>query len=114
MGKFKDEVNGEIIEEFLGLRSKMYSFNVMGGKSKKTSKGIKKKVVAGIKHSSYKKCLLDRTIMYSKMNQIRSNNHNVYSIEQKKISLSPFDDKRYVLMNGIDTLAHGHYKIYEK
>ena len=65
MGKFKDEVNGEIIEEFVGLRSKMYSFNVMGGKSKKTSKGIKKKVVAGIKHSSYKKCLLDRTIMYS-------------------------------------------------
>ena len=111
MGKFKDEVHGHIIEEFVGLRSKMYSLNVMGGEPKKTSKGIKKKVVAGIPHQSYRDCLLNKRIMYSKMNQIRSYNHTLYSTEQRKISLSPFDDKRYVLMNGMDTLAHGHYKI---
>ena len=111
MGKFKDEVKGKIIEEFVGLRPKMYSLNVMGEESKKTSKGIKKNVVAGISHQSYKNCLLNRSIMYSKMNQIRSYNHTLYSTEQRKISLSPFDDKRYVLENGMDTLAHGHYKI---
>ena len=111
LGKFKDEVHGQIIEEFVGLRSKMYSLNVMGGESKKTSKGIKKKVVAGIPHQFYRNCLLNRSIMYSKMNQIRSYNHTLYSTEQRKISLSPFDDKRYVLMNGTDTLAYGHYKI---
>ena len=111
LGKFKDEVKGKIIEEFVGLRPKMYSLNVMGGESKKTSKGVKKKVVAGIPHQSYRDCLLNRSIMYSKMNQIRSYNHILYSTEQKKISLSPFDDKRYVLKNGMDTLAHGHYEI---
>ena len=111
LGKFKDEVKGKIIEEFVGLRPKMYSLNVMGGESKKTSKGVKKKVVAGIPHQSYRNGLLNRSIMYSKMNQIRSYNHALYSIEQKKISLSPFDDKRYVLKNGMGTLAHGHYEI---
>ena len=45
------------------------------------------------------------------MNQIRSYNHELFSVEINKISLSPFDDKRYVLENGYDTLAHGHYKI---
>ena len=114
LGKMKDECSGEIIEEFVGLRPKMYSFNVMGGKSKKTSKGVKRKVVAGIQHRSYKDCLMNRTIMYSRMNQIRSYNHDVYSIEMRKISLSPFDDKRYVLENGVDTIAHGHYEIQEK
>ena len=111
LGKFKDEVHGEIIDEFVGLRSKMYSLNVLSGESKKTSKGIKKKVVAGIPHQIYRDCLMNRSILYSKMNQIRSYNHVLYSIEQKKISLSPFDDKRYVLKNGMDTLAHGHYEI---
>ena len=114
LGKFKDEVKGEIIEEFVGLRPKMYSFKIMGGKQKKTSKGVKKKVVASIQHQSYKDCLLNSTIMYSTMNQIRSYNHSVYSIEMRKISLSPFDDKRYVLENGIDTIAHGHYQIQKK
>ena len=114
LGKMKDECSGEIIEEFVGLRPKMYSFNVMGGKSKKTSKGVKRKVVAGIQHQSYKDCLMNRTIMYSRMNQIRSYNHDVYSIEMRKISESPFDDKRYVLENGVDTIAHGHYEIQEK
>ena len=110
----KDEVHGEIIDEFVGLRSKMYSLNVMSGESKKTSKGMKKKVVAGIPHQIYRDCLMNRSILYSKMNQIRSYNHVLYSTEQNKISLSPFDDKRYVLMNGMDTLAHGHYKISEE
>ena len=45
------------------------------------------------------------------MNQIRSYNHEIFSVALNKISLSPFDDKRYVLENGCDTLAHGHHEI---
>ncbi len=33
------------------------------------------------------------------------------TIHQKKVALSNFDDKRYILDDGITTLAHGHYRI---
>ena len=92
----------------------MYSLSY-GGKEKKTAKGVKRRVVEfNLRHQSYKDCLLNSHIKYSKMNQIRSYNHNVYSVALRKISLSPFDDKRYVLENGIDTIAHGHYQIPRK
>ena len=28
LGKFKDEVNGKVISEFVGLKPKMYAFNI--------------------------------------------------------------------------------------
>ena len=109
LGKMKDECAGEIIDEFIGLRSKMYSLSY-GGKEKKTAKGVKRRVVEfNLRHQCYKDSLLNSHIKYSTMNQIRSFNHHVYSVAIKKISLSPYDDKRYVMENGCDTLAHGHY-----
>lgn len=41
-GKFKDEAAGIAITEFIGLRSKMYSYTKDNNKNKKTAKGIKK------------------------------------------------------------------------
>ena len=49
----KDETAGVPIQEFVGLRSKMYSI-LYGGKEKKTAKGVKKAVVKrNIKHADY-------------------------------------------------------------
>ena len=31
--------------------------------------------------------------------------------DQEKKTLDPFDDKRHILENGCDTLAHGHHRI---
>ena len=45
------------------------------------------------------------------MKQLRSFQHNIYSIKLNKIGLSLFDNKRYILDNGCDTLAHGHYSL---
>jgi hypothetical protein len=42
---------------------------------------------------------------------IKSEKLNVYIIEQTKVALSNFDDKRYILNDGYTTLAHGHYRI---
>ena len=44
IGKMKDELNGEIIEEFVGLRAKMYSLKTKKEEMKK-AKGVKKNVV---------------------------------------------------------------------
>jgi hypothetical protein len=114
LGKMKDECAGSVIEEFVGLRCKMYSLIYKNTKhvtrEKKTAKGVKRKVVeARLKHDLYKACLFESKIEMCSMNQIRSYNHQLYSVSMKKIGLSPYDDKRYVLKNGQDTLAHGHY-----
>ena len=42
------------------------------------------------------------------MSMIRSKSHNVSTYEINKISLSFYDDKRYMLNDGINTLAYGH------
>ncbi|CAB4017998.1 Hypothetical predicted protein [Paramuricea clavata] len=79
---------------------------------KKTAKGIKNSVTKKkIRHDNYKTCLFDKKQTKTSMNQIRSYGHEIYSIKLNKIALSPYDDKRLILEYGVNTLAHGHYKI---
>ena len=113
IGKFKDEAGSKIMSEFIGLRSKMYSYTVMeNGKGGMTTKGIKKNVIKlDIMHEDYKKTLMNEEQMRHKMRTIRSVKHKLQSFEINKISLSCFDDKRYILNNGINSYAYGHYKI---
>ena len=111
LGKFKDEVAGKNIKEFVGLRSKLYSFIMEEGKENKRCKGVKKQVVEkSITHVDYKTCLKTGKEQLRKQNIIRSYGHEVYTEEVNKIALSAADDKRYLLNNN-DTLAWGHYKI---
>ena len=45
------------------------------------------------------------------MKTIRSDKHQMSSYEINKISLSCFDDKRYILDDGIRSYAYGNYNI---
>ena len=49
--------------------------------------------------------------MYHKMKTIRRQNHELGSYEINKVSLSCFDDKRYIHGNGVTSYAYGHYNI---
>ena len=112
IGKFKDEAAGVPIVEFVGLRSKMYSYTKDNNKGGKTAKGIKKYIIKkNIKHEDYKEVLFNNKQMHHTMKTIRSNNHQLGSFELNKISLSCFDDKRFIHQNGITSYAYGHYKI---
>lgn len=115
LGKMKDETRGIPIREFIGLKSKMYSFIYQEEgqiKEKKTATGITKSTKKhNTRHEDYKMCLFNQEMHMSKMTQIRSFNHQLYNIELNKIGLSPFDDKRYILEDGISSLAYGHCKI---
>ena len=112
LGMFKDEVNGDIIDEFVGLRAKLYSYKMFEGEESKKCKGVKKSVVKkSITHEDYKTCLTTGNEQLRKQNIIRSYKHEVYTEEVNKIALSANDDKRYILEDGINTLALRHYKI---
>ena len=109
LGMMKDEAAGKIIKEFVGLRAKLYSYKMYeGGEEIKKCKGIKKQVVeSSISHEDYK----TGKEQLRKQNILRSYNHEVYTEEVNKVALSAMDDKRYILKDGIHTLAWGHYKI---
>ena len=112
IGKFKDESAGIPITEFVGLRSKMYSYIKDNGLGDKKAKGIKKNVIkTDVKHGNYVDVLLDDKQMRHKMRCIRSVEHQLGTYEINKISLSCFDDKRYIHDNGITSYAYGHYEI---
>ncbi|XP_071085832.1 uncharacterized protein [Haliotis cracherodii] len=115
LGKMKDETHGLPIQEFVGLKSKMYSLVYEKEESlveKKTAKGVKKCVIKHhTKHAHYKQCLFEREAHMSTMTQIRSFGHELYNIQLNKRGLSPFDDKRYLLEGGVASLAYGHWRI---
>ena len=112
LGKFKDEAAGVPICEFVGLRSKMYSYIKDNQKGGKTAKGIKKNVIKkDIQHENYKETLFNNKQMYHKMKTIRSESHQLGSYEINKVSLSCFDDKRYILDDGKTSYAYGHKDI---
>ena len=113
IGKFKDEAAGVPIIEFVGLRSKMYSYMKDNQKGGKTAKGIKKNVIKNnIMHDDYKETLFNNKQIYHKMKTIRSENHQLGSYELIKVSLSCFDDKRYIHEDGIKSYAYGHKNIF--
>ena len=112
IGKFKDEAAGVPICEFVGLRSKMYSYIKDNEKGGKTAKGIKKNIIKNnINHLNYKETLFNNDQMMHKMKTIRSENHQLGSYEINKVSLSCFDDKRYIHDDGRTSYAYGHKNI---
>ena len=109
---FKDEAGGKIIDKFVGLRAKLYSYKIIEGEESKKCKGVKKLVVKNsITHDDYKNCLFTGTEQLRKMNVIRSHKHDIYTEEVNKIALSPNDDKRHILEGQTSTLALGNYRI---
>lgn len=112
VGLMKDECLGKILTEFVGLRSKMYCTRIDGQDAMKKIKGIKASVVkTSITFDDYVDCLRNFNIQKRQQYLIRSKLHNVQTIQQRKIALSPYDDKRYLIQGSTDTLAHGHYRI---
>ena len=115
----KDEAGGDSILEFVGLRAKAYAFlqetfcaekNMFHVVENKKLKGIKKSVVKKkILFEHYKDCLLSGKEHYERMVTFRSKLHKVSTVQQIKKSLSRYDDKRFILEDGISTRAHGHY-----
>ena len=110
LGMMKDEVAGQVITEFVGLRSKLYAYKIDGGKEEKKCKGVKKYVVKKeITLEDYKDCLFTNEEQQRTMNTFRTRKHDVHTESITKTALSANDDKR-VIIPGHRTLAHNHWR----
>ena len=121
LGMMKDEFGGKIMKKFYGVRSKVYSCIMdensyvykndrMINKCKSIIKNVIKKEIT---EDDYKKCKLDKEDIYKINKSIRSVKHKIYTEKIKKKAMGWMDDKRFILEDGIYTLALGHYKILD-
>ena len=56
---------------------------------------------------NYKDCLLNNKIILQSQQRFKSDHHNVYTEQIKKIALSSNDDKRLQTFNKITTYLYG-------
>ena len=103
-GKMKDEYGGTPIIKFAGTRSKMYSILDVNNCEKTVYKGHN----SNIRHDEFLDVRSNQKVIRHIMKGIKPFNHKMYTQGTNKISLSAFDDKRYILADGINTLPYGH------
>jgi len=136
LGLMKDENNGAIMTEFIGLRSKMYTIKVLTNEKElkqnienlislrhtqrdinsfisnfgivKKAKGISKSIVKDITFEDYYNALFKYQKTYVVQTQIVSSKHEVFTVQQEKIALNARDDKRNINYAFTDTLPWGY------
>ena len=114
VGKMKDECGGQAPRQFVGLRAKMYSLQIRRDdhKPKMTAKGINRTFVRHhLRHEMYLHTLQSKSITRAQYRRFQSKRHNVHTVPIDKVCLSAFDNKRFILNDGISTLAYGHCDI---
>ncbi|KAF4519569.1 hypothetical protein B566_EDAN004776 [Ephemera danica] len=100
-----DEANAEIVTEFMGLRAKMYCIEY-GGKATKKAKGVKKSALdKQVTPDNFRQCLYNDDIKYTSYRTIQSKLHQLRTVQQNKLSISGYDDKRHIREDKVNTYA---------
>ena len=114
LGKIESETGSVEPKEFVGLRAKMYSLSVPGNErhNKIRVKGVKRPYVRkNVRHEQFMDMLTNLKPTSSRFRSFASRQHTVRTVEIRKSCLNAFDDKRYLLPDGVHTLAYGHRDI---
>ena len=101
--KMKDAFEGKIVDEFVGLKSKMHSMKSIARKESKTAKGVN----IEIEFNEFKDTLFNKKEIRHKMGRIQVKKHKMEKGEINRKSLS-VDVKIFVLNDGIHTLEYFH------
>ena len=104
-GKMEDEYGGTPIYE--NLKSKMYLICDVKNNEKSILKGHN----SYISNNEYNDTLFTKKTLRHQMSGIRSKKHELSTYISNKKSISCFDDKRYILSDGINALPYGHKDI---
>ena len=114
LGKFKIETEDKIMTSFIGIRPKMYSYMIDGEtNSHRRAKGVSRvNVKHDISHENYKDCVSNTNpVQECTSRSFRVNKqHEIYTMLLSKNSLVNFDDKRYILDDGISSVPYGFKK----
>ena len=104
IGNMKDEMGGKVVSEFIGLKPKMYSLIRVDDEEKIRAKGIHRE----LKYNKIRDVLFDKKIIRHNMKRFQAKKLRLGTYDVCKISLSCFDDKTYILDDGIKSLAYDH------
>ena len=108
IGKMKDELNGQLMSEFVAIASKLYAYASDNEKEHKRVKGIKKDVRKKVlKFEHYMNDLLLNKTLMNTQQRFKSDHHMITTEEINKISLSRKDEKRIQSSEQIHTYLIG-------
>ena len=107
-GYWKDENAGKTVSQFVGLRSKMYSFDLGHEGSKSTAKGVQRAFQEKhVTHKHYFDVLFQTKTTNSFYVRLQNEGHVVYTRQGEKLALNPLNDKRFINKDGY-SFAFGH------
>ena len=78
---------------------------------KNNEKAYLKDINSYISNNEYNDTRFNRKILIHQMSGIRSKKYELVTCISNKKSICCFDDKRYILSDGINTLPYGHKDI---
>ena len=108
IGKFKDEMKGKVMTEFITLASKVYAYLDDNDKEHKKVKGMNKCVRNKVlKFNHYMDALLLNKTIRATQQRFKSDHHVITTEEVNKIALSRKDDKSIQSFDGINTYPIG-------
>ena len=113
IGKFKDEMNGKIIIEFIVLRAKTHAFKWLEDEyshmsEQKKAKGAKKCIIKhNLNFELYKRALFNNETIRCTQYRFKSDHHKISTQRVHKIALNTKDDKRIQSFDGITTYPIG-------
>lgn len=112
LGFWKDELRGDQMTDFCGLRSKTYAFLLNNEEKnekilKSKCKGVTKSYRKKISFANYKKCVMSYDQVHMIQYQIQAKTHKVRTVQVNKLCFSSFDDKRHLLNCGVHSLPYG-------
>ena len=82
----------------------MYSIKKINGSESSTTKGVN----IATEFNEFKDVLFNKKVIRHKMKRIQAKKHKIGTYEINKIYLSCFDDKKYILDDGVNTSAYFH------
>ena len=85
-------------------------FKLDGGE-KKSAIGVTKLAQRQLTHDRFEETLSSGRLIRTQNHKIASSSYQLHTVTINQVSLNAFDDKRYILDNGTDTLPFGHINI---
>ena len=88
--------------------------NVYLDKQKRSAKGTTKTAQSYLHHECFTDTILNNHTVRLENTRIQSTKHVLNTVVTNKVALSAFNDKRYILDNGIHTLPYGHHAVRDQ